>query len=138
MGPRTKPNIMNMILLWEVWQSPWTYFQLFIPILIGSLVVGCVAADEMPPKKKKRLDVAKQSAFLKDLESSLVAFDRDHGKIVLRRLNRTQYENTINAMSGWLHMVLDEELPPDAVGRAHRLLCRGGAKRSAYCPTTKT
>ena len=106
--------------------------------LIGSLVVGCVAADEMPPKKKKRLDVAKQSAFLKDLESSLVAFDRDHGKIVLRRLNRTQYENTINAMSGWLHMVLDEELPPDAVGRAHRLLCRGGAKRSAYCPTTKT
>ena len=45
MGPRTKPNIMNMILLWEVWQSPWTYFQLFIPILIGSLVVGCGAAS---------------------------------------------------------------------------------------------
>ena len=35
-----RSNEKNMILLWDLWQSPWPYFQLFIPVLIGSLVVG--------------------------------------------------------------------------------------------------
>ena len=39
-----RSNEKNMILLWDLWQSPWPYSQLFIPVLIGSLVVGSGAA----------------------------------------------------------------------------------------------
>jgi hypothetical protein len=77
-----------------------------------------VAADEMPPAKEERPDAAERAAFLKDLRERLhrasSAKQARTGRVGQRRLNRHEYENTINELLGIslpLHRSLPEETP---------------------------
>jgi hypothetical protein len=75
-----------------------------------------VAASEMPPAKKKQPTQDAIQNFMADLGRDLVAkFDTQKGT-VLRRLNRHEYQNTINDLLGVNVNVIDS-LPED--GRLH-------------------
>ncbi|MCB1227506.1 MAG: DUF1587 domain-containing protein, partial [Verrucomicrobiales bacterium] len=75
-----------------------------------------VVAGEMPPKKKPRPDAGAQDEFLAVLAESLTAADEAHKGTVLRRLNRVEFENTLNDLFG-TRVELAGMLPED--GRAH-------------------
>ena len=75
-----------------------------------------VAAGEMPPpKKKQRPAVAAVQGFTKALGTDLTAKYNAQKGTVLRRLNRNEYQNTINDLLGVQVNVIDS-LPED--GRA--------------------
>jgi len=75
-----------------------------------------LAAGEMPPKTRKRppekeLDTAKQ--WLKtELHTASMDRQKKEGRVVLRRLNGTEYENTIRDLLG-TKVPLKELLPED-------------------------
>ena len=79
-----------------------------------------VRNGEMPPKKKARPEKSVLDPFLRELDQELAAADRKRtegtGRAVYRRLNRTEYENTLRDLldAPWLN--LKELLPED--GRA--------------------
>src|SRR5882757_8961488 len=56
-------------------------------------------AGEMPPKKKEQPTAPERETMLKTLSGVLSQADqqrqREQGRVPLRRLNRTEYENTI-------------------------------------------
>ncbi len=54
-----------------------------------------VEAAEMPPRKKARPEADAMKAFLSSLGGTLAAADRAQREVVHRRLNRTEYENTV-------------------------------------------
>ncbi len=55
-----------------------------------------VASGEMPPpKKKKRPDPAKSADFVQKLANALNSAGNARAKVVLRRLNRHEYQNTV-------------------------------------------
>ena len=74
-------------------------------------------SGEMPPKKTLERPSANELAvFSSHLEPPLVdAHSKDKGT-VLRRLNRQEYENTLNDLMG-TNLKLDSHLPED--GRSH-------------------
>ncbi|GDY20053.1 hypothetical protein LBMAG56_13980 [Verrucomicrobiota bacterium] len=62
-----------------------------------------VRSGEMPPKDEPRPDPAQAQAFLRRLDARLAeaaARRRAEGRVVLRRLNRTEYENTVRDLLG--------------------------------------
>jgi hypothetical protein len=59
-----------------------------------------VRSGEMPPPKKERAAAAEQDAFLKSLGGGLTRADLARRKVVIRRLNRTEYENTVRDLFG--------------------------------------
>jgi hypothetical protein len=75
-----------------------------------------VERGEMPPKKKERPPAAVSSTFLKTLRAELHTFSRhkqeSEGRVVYRRLNRTEYVNTINDLLG-IDTPLRDMLPED-------------------------
>ncbi|HRJ08596.1 MAG TPA: DUF1592 domain-containing protein [Prosthecobacter sp.] len=75
-----------------------------------------VAAGEMPPPKKARPAAEETSAFIAALGSDLTAKSEARKGTVLRRLNRQEYQNTLNDLLGVRVSVVDM-LPED--GRAH-------------------
>jgi len=54
-----------------------------------------VESGEMPPKKKPRPAAADVTAFLTALQAPLESADLAQRQVVQRRLNRTEYENTV-------------------------------------------
>jgi hypothetical protein len=77
-----------------------------------------VERGEMPPAKKPRPEPAALTAFLKSLGTPLHEFDAkrqaESGRTVLRRLNRTEYENTLHdllAIDTPLREILPEDTP---------------------------
>jgi len=76
-----------------------------------------VDAAEMPPKKKTTLPAAEQKAFLEMLKQRLVSADLQRhvgeGRVVLRRLNRNEYQNTLFELLG-VEADLKGILPEDA------------------------
>lgn len=74
-----------------------------------------VAVGEMPPKKKQQPGSAERQAFLSALGRELVARTKSQAGTVLRRLNRREYQNTLQDLLGVKVNVLDM-LPED--GRA--------------------
>ena len=72
-----------------------------------------VAAGEMPPETEQKPSEAETSAFLKTLGDSLTKADLAGKRVVLRRLNRSQYENTVRDLFG-IHVSLQTILPDDA------------------------
>ncbi|MEM0897384.1 MAG: DUF1592 domain-containing protein [Verrucomicrobiota bacterium] len=72
-----------------------------------------VKAGEMPPEKKPRPEEGDKTDFLAALQPVLVAGHELHDEVVLRRLNRLEYENTVNDLFG-LDMRLAELFPEDA------------------------
>lgn len=61
-------------------------------------------SGEMPPKDKKQLSTVEKTEFLADLSNKMVAawnIHSDSGKnIIMRRLNRREYANTIRDLVG--------------------------------------
>lgn len=81
-----------------------------------SAVVERLRAGEMPPKVKPRPPEKEILALTEWLTSRVAAADvtarAAQGRVILRRLNRTEYENTINDLLG-IHASLKEQLPAD-------------------------
>ena len=73
-----------------------------------------VLAGEMPPPKKPRPDAAKQRAFLTVLGQGLVAQHTATKGTVLRRLNRSEYENTLRDLLG-VRVEVRSLLPEDSL-----------------------
>ena len=67
-------------------------------------MVDQLANDEMPPKKSPQPSAAEQKRLLGWIDSLLVGEAReragDPGRVILRRLNNTEYNNTIRDLTG--------------------------------------
>jgi Protein of unknown function (DUF1592)/Protein of unknown function (DUF1588)/Protein of unknown function (DUF1587)/Protein of unknown function (DUF1585)/Protein of unknown function (DUF1595)/Planctomycete cytochrome C len=76
-----------------------------------------VDKQKMPPQEKKRPDPAARAEFLKSLGNDLrtANLDKQHteGRVVLRRLNRVEYENTLRDLLS-IDVPLQHFLPEDA------------------------
>ena len=59
-----------------------------------------VRSGEMPPPKKERAAAGEQATFLNTLGGGLTNADLARRKVVIRRLNRTEYENTVRDLFG--------------------------------------
>lgn len=81
-----------------------------------SLVVEQLEAGEMPPKKKPRPATADLQAALTSIKSRLIETEKGRrtreGRVVLRRLNRAEYENTVHDLLG-IDTPLKDLLPED-------------------------
>jgi hypothetical protein len=71
-----------------------------------------VRSEEMPPPKKGHVGAAERDAFLKTLGAGLTRADLARRKVVIRRLNRTEYENTVRDLFG-AHADVRNLLPED-------------------------
>jgi Protein of unknown function (DUF1592)/Protein of unknown function (DUF1588)/Protein of unknown function (DUF1587)/Protein of unknown function (DUF1585)/Protein of unknown function (DUF1595)/Planctomycete cytochrome C len=84
-------------------------------------VAEMVRTGEMPPKAKDvaRLDPAEAERAMKAVDEILEAFDcsgaRDYGRVTIRRLNRTEYNNTIRDLVG-VDFKPAADFPNDDVG----------------------
>ncbi len=79
-----------------------------------------IRSGEMPPAKRKRPPQAETDASVGGLDAALVAADRrrqTEGRAVFRRLNRTEYENSLRDLLALPGLSVRELLPED--GRAH-------------------
>ena len=72
-----------------------------------------VRAGEMPPPRTERVAAAEQEPFLKTLGATLTRADLARRKVVLRRLNRVEYETTVRDLFG-VHADVRDLLPEDA------------------------
>lgn len=81
-------------------------------------VLHALNAGEMPPAKEKPLSAAERTTLTTWISDSIkraVDARRDSdGRVVLRRLNRTEYQNTMTDLLG-LEMDYARDLPPDPV-----------------------
>ncbi|MFK7738389.1 MAG: DUF1592 domain-containing protein [Pirellulaceae bacterium] len=59
------------------------------------LVHDRIAAGEMPPADEGRPDAKQSAAFLKRVAENLVKAETQRNDVVLRRLNRHEYQNTV-------------------------------------------
>ena len=75
-----------------------------------------VAKGEMPPKKSAQPPVDARAAFVKSLGGELHAMSAAHqraaGRVVVRRMNRTEYEHTLHDLFG-ITVPLADLLPED-------------------------
>lgn len=75
-----------------------------------------VSQGEMPPVKKPRPEPGAAKSFLAALKTPLhdyeTAQQKENGRTVLRRLNRTEYENTVHDLLG-ISLPLKHILPED-------------------------
>jgi hypothetical protein len=72
-----------------------------------------VAQGEMPPKSADQPDSESKSAFLSALGDALTRADLAAREVVLRRLNRREYENTVRDLFG-IHVDVQSILPDDS------------------------
>ncbi|HWE95156.1 MAG TPA: DUF1592 domain-containing protein [Tepidisphaeraceae bacterium] len=82
-----------------------------------TLVYDRVRRGEMPPKKKDPPPSQERDGFLQSLGDFLTKYDSAReavgGRVVLRRLNRAEYENTVHDLLG-IETPLTDLLPEDA------------------------
>ncbi len=80
-----------------------------------------IANGEMPPANKKRPEKAQVETTLKDLAKLLtdaeIAKRAKNGRSIVRRLNRTEYENTLRDLFDLPGLDVKDQLPDD--GRAN-------------------
>jgi hypothetical protein len=78
-----------------------------------------VESGEMPPESRPRPPAADAAAFVRSVRGVLARADGgarpDPGKVTLRRLNRTEYNNTIRDLFG-VDFNPAEDFPADGVG----------------------
>lgn len=82
-------------------------------------ILARVKSGEMPPKKEKRpaaAQVAEVTGLLSARLEEAAAKHRTAGRTVLRRLNRVEYENTVNDLFA-VRAQVKEMLPEDAPGQ---------------------
>ena len=89
-----------------------------------------VDQEKMPPPSKKRPDPALRATFLKSLRTDLRAANRAKqerdGRVVLRRLNRVEYENTLHDL-----LAIDVPLAALSPRRRHNKWLRQRRRRLA-------
>lgn len=80
--------------------------------------LNALNAGEMPPEDEPQLSAADHGVVTnwirKQVDSALEARRQTDGRVVLRRLNRAEYQNTMTDLLG-LEMDYTRDLPPDAV-----------------------
>src|SRR5262249_28983798 len=80
-------------------------------------VLDRVAGSEMPPASRKQPTPAERDAMVKNLNQLLDAADgqrqRQQGRVPMRRLTRTEYENTIRDLFAMPGLALKDMLPED-------------------------
>ena len=80
-------------------------------------VLDRVAAGEMPPANRPRPAAPEREALLKGLQGALAAADgrrqQEQGRAPMRRLTRTEYENTIRDLFALPGLPVKELLPED-------------------------
>ncbi len=82
-------------------------------------IVARVQSGEMPPKKEPRPKPAQVQAFARQLNAKLdeaSAKHRAEGRVVLRRLNRVEYENTVRDLFA-VDVRVKEMLPEDTIAQ---------------------
>ena len=82
-------------------------------------IVARVQSGEMPPKKEPRPQPADVAEVVKKLNARLdeaAAKQRSEGRVVLRRLNRVEFENTVRDLFS-VDVSVKEMLPEDAVAQ---------------------
>lgn len=83
------------------------------------LVVDMIEAGEMPPKDKPQPSADETDAFVKTLRDTYARLEAntppDPGRVTVRRLNRTEYNNTIRDLTG-LDLRPADDFPSDDVG----------------------
>ncbi|MBI3877652.1 MAG: DUF1592 domain-containing protein, partial [Verrucomicrobia bacterium] len=82
-------------------------------------IVARVQSGEMPPKKEPRPKSAQVQAFVRQLNARLdeaSARQRAEGRVLLRRLNRVEYENTVHDLFA-VDARVKEMLPEDAIAQ---------------------
>lgn len=89
-----------------------------------------VLASEMPPKDADKPTAASRGAFLKSLEKSLSDAHAAQKGTVFRRLNRREYQNTLNDLFG-TNLDFASMLPPDGVVLTNS---KTSASRSTFRP----
>ena len=77
------------------------------------LVHDRIQSGEMPPETEPRIEPALKQKFLASLGHDLNSAQRQRNDVVLRRLNRVEYENSVRDVFGISVMVKDL-LPQDA------------------------
>ena len=84
-----------------------------------SMIHDRVAKHEMPPDDHEQPDADERAAFLSTLAKSLTNADLarqvEHGRGVVRRLNRVEFENTLSDLLS-VPLRIRDLLPPDAKG----------------------
>ena len=83
-------------------------------------VLNVLNSGEMPPEEKERPDAPSKAAFLEALSETMVAARKTlsdtGGAITMRRLNKCEYERTIESLLGV--KLTANELPNDGGGSA--------------------
>lgn len=82
-------------------------------------VLDQLQTEEMPPEEEKRPEAAKLAAAIRLISAQLdgaVAQHRAEGRVVLRRLNRVEYENTVRDLFA-VDVAVKETLPDDATAQ---------------------
>lgn len=81
-------------------------------------VLNVLNAAEMPPRNQKPLSKQQRSTLTRwvsaAVDAAVKARRKTDGRVVMRRLNRIEYRNTMFDLLG-LEMDYDRDLPPDAV-----------------------
>jgi hypothetical protein len=81
-------------------------------------VLNTLNAGEMPPKGQKKLSKSQRRTLTRWISASINTAVESHrktdGRVVMRRLNRVEYSNTMFDLLG-LKMDYARDLPPDAV-----------------------
>ncbi len=82
-------------------------------------ILDQLQSGEMPPEDERRPDEAKLAATIRTISAQLdgaAAKHRAEGRVVLRRLNRVEYENTVRDLFS-VDVAVKEALPEDAVAQ---------------------
>ncbi len=82
-------------------------------------ILDQLRSGEMPPEDERRPDAAKLAAAIRLISAQLdgaAAQHRAEGRVVLRRLNRVEYENTVRDLFA-VDLMVKEMLPEDAVAQ---------------------
>ena len=87
-----------------------------------------VQNGEMPPKEKKRPAAAELATFVKTMDATLTSADQARlartGRSLYRRLNRTEYENTLRDLFQAPYLLVQDQLPQDGLAESYNNLSR--------------
>jgi hypothetical protein len=82
-------------------------------------VIDVLESKQMPPKKEKQMTDDQRKLIVAFINKTLGSLDcgpaRDPGKSVIRRLNRSEYDNSILELTG-LNLRIAEDFSPDSSG----------------------
>lgn len=80
------------------------------------VVMEQIASGDMPPEEKPRPPAAEVKAMAQWIDGRVIAAEQahqsEHGRVVMRRLNRAEYANTVRDLLG-VEVDLADLLPPD-------------------------